>query len=202
MEPAPRRKCIVGYSYPVKILLLIAIILSVAAATALAGCAGGLPDQTSTSLTGPTVPSSTTSSTEPQTHLLADEVAATWAESIQDLVPLLENTPPVASIQAQVADLKEQYIQKMVLIGTDVALLDAEDQQTVYVRATDSMSAMGDAPWFSSYKARYVPYEEMTDAASQEFAVVLASFNTLSEYAFFNLLKEDKPDEASRLGIE
>ena len=108
----------------------------------------------------------------------------------------------MASIQQQVADLKEQYIQKMVAVGKQIIVLNSDEQQTVYDHSNDAMSAMGGAAWFVDYEALYAPYQGMEDETSQEFAVVLASFNTLSEYAFFNLLKDDLPDEAARLGIQ
>ena len=185
-----------------KIVLLIMILVCVAAGLALAGCAGELPDKSGTGSTASTAPASTTSSTLSETYRLGDEVAAIWAESIQKLDPILKNTPPVASIQQQVADLKEQYIQKMVAVGKQIIALNSDEQQTVYDRSNDTMAAMGEATWFVDYQSLYAPYQAMEDETSQEFAVVLASFNTLSEYAFFNLLKDDLPDEAARLGIQ
>jgi hypothetical protein len=35
-----------------------------------------------------------------------------------------------------------------------------------------------------------------------DFANTLAEFNTLTQYADFDLLKKQKPDEATRLGIQ
>ena len=48
----------------------------------------------------------------------------------------------------------------------------------------------------------YDQYAAGTDQTSQDFAVLLSTFNTLTQYAFFDVLKEQDPDEAQRLGIE
>ena len=65
----------------------------------------------------------------------------------------------MASIQQQVADLKEQYVQKMVALGRQIIALSSDEQQTAYDRSNDTMSAMGDATWFVDYQDLYAPYQ-------------------------------------------
>ncbi len=133
---------------------------------------------------------------------LGKQVAATWSEAIQKTLPLMEGTPPAASIQPQMATLKEEYVQKMVALGRQIWALPASDQQSIYDRAVDILSSEGATDWFLSYKDLYERYAALSDQASQDLAVVVASFNTLTQYAFFEVLKANDPDEAARLGLE
>lgn len=177
-----------------------AVAVCVAAGWALVGCAGELPVPGQTSSTAPGA--TTTSSTESQTVRLGKQVAATWDEAVQAVLPLLEGTPPAASIQGQVAELKEQYVQKMVALGREIRTLPAADQQSIYDRAMDVLASRGGADWFLKYKDLYERYAVLNDQASQDLAVVVASFNTLTQYAFFDVLLVQEPDEAARLGVE
>ena len=179
---------------------LCAALLLLAAGLALAGCAGELPDPGHTSST--TSAGGTTATTESATVQLAKQVGATWSEAIQDLVPLLEGTPPMASIQPAVTALKEEYVQKMVALGKQINALSPDDQQAVYDRAADILSSTASTDWFKSYTSLYGVYAAYTDEASQNFAIVLSTFDTLTQYAFFNILKTENPDEAARLGIQ
>jgi len=174
-------------------------VLVLAAALSVTGCAGELPipGQTSSTAAG-----ATTATTEAQAVQLGKQVAATWSEAIQKLVPLLEGTPPIASLQAPVAQLKEDYVQKMVTLGRQIAALDESQRQTAYARTTDILDSTANSDWFQSYMRLYDQYAAGSDQTSQDFAVLLSTFNTLTQYAFFDVLKEQDPDEARRLGIQ
>ena len=179
--------------------LALAIVCS-AAGLAFSGCAGELPVPGQTS--SPTNGASTTISTESQTVRLSAQVAATWDKAVQKLLPFLRGTPPAGTIQPRVADLKEQYVAKLVALGRQIRALPAGDQQSIYDRTMDLLTSRGGTDWFLSYKDLLDDDAALSDQASQDFAILLSSFNTLTEYAFFNVLKTDDPDEALRLGVE
>jgi hypothetical protein len=193
----------VGYSYPMtrrRLIVLVLVVAASCAALAASGCAGELPvkgQSTSTISVGPT-----TSTTEPARVELARQVAATWAEAIQKLIPLLQGTPPLASIQPQVTQLKEEYVQKLFALGRQIAALSADDQQAVYDRTMDILSSDANTDWFTNYSKLYDQYAAGSDQASQDFAVLLSTFNMLTEYSFFDVLKAEDPDEATRLGVQ
>jgi hypothetical protein len=181
------------------VAVLSAVLLLSTAGVALAGCAGELPDKSQTSST---TLGATTSLTEAQDVTSAKQVAATWEEAMQKLVPLLQGTPPFASIQPSVAALKEEYVQKMVALGKQIAALTPDAIQAAYDRTQDILSSTAQTDWFKSYVSLYDVYAAQQDEASQEFAVLLSTFDTLTDYAFFNVLKTNDPDEATRLGIQ
>ena len=165
----------------------------------LPGCASGppIPGQTSS-----TLPIRATTTTESQDALLAGQVAAVWSEAMQKLVPLLEGMPPISSLQTPVAQLKEQYVQKMVALGRQIQALDPAQRQDIYDRLTDLLAGTANADWFLSYVRLYNQYAAGADQTSQDFAVLLSTFDTLTQYAFFDLLKAQAPEEAQRLGIQ
>jgi hypothetical protein len=173
--------------------------LSLPAGLLLSGCAGELPVPGQTSSTAAIA---TTATTETQANQLGRQVAATWSEAIQKLIPLLEGTPPIASLQAPVGSLKEDYVQKMVALGRQIAALDQSQRQAAYDRTTDVLDGTANSDWFNSYVRLYDQYAAGTDQTSQNFAVLLSTFNTLTQYAFFDLLKAQDPEEARRLGIQ
>ncbi len=170
------------------------------AGVALSACAGELPDPgLSTTIPGP---AGTTPTTTPRGALLGDQIGATWSESIQELVPLLEGTPPASTLGPTVAEVKEKYIQKMVALGREVETLDQAGREAAWDHAAAVLEGTAESDWFKSYVRLYDQYAAAGDQTTQEFAVLLSTFNTLTQYAFFELLKAQEPEEARRLGIE
>ncbi len=184
---------------PVALGLVLVAALSLAAGLVLSACAGELPEpgQTLPTSSGAGVPTE-----ESRSAQLGAQVAGTWSEAIQKLVPLLEGTPPVSTLQGPVAQLKEEYVQKMVALGRKIADLDSSEQETAYARTTDILNGTADSDWFKSYVRLYDQYAAGEDQAAQDFAVLLSTFNTLTQYAYFDVLKSQNPDEAQRLGID
>jgi hypothetical protein len=101
-----------------------------------------------------------------------------------------------------VAGLKEEYVQKMVDLGHQVAALGPSQQQAAYNRTEDILDSTANSDWFQRYVHLYEQYAAAEDQASQEFAILLSTFNTLTQYAFLDVLKAENPEEAARLGIE
>ena len=78
------------------------------------------------------------------------------------------------------------------------SLLSDSDKTRLSDKLAQSLEAMGNEPWYQSYKTLYEYYAD--DDLS--FANLLASFNILTQYADFELLKAQDPEEAARLGIQ
>jgi hypothetical protein len=60
-------------------------------------------------------------------------------------------------------------------------------------------AALGSLPTatYDAYQQAYTDY-----SGDLEVANLIASFNILGQYANFDLLREQAPDEAARLGVE
>jgi hypothetical protein len=159
---------------------------------ALGGCGHDVSRGTATAEAVTTTVSPFTAAT------VATGVVDTWAEAMQRLVGLLEGTPQPDAIRAEVEDLKEEYIQRFVAYGRQrLELTDAEKEEMGSLTA-QGLSALSEKPWFESYMSLYEQYS----TGDLKFADLLASFNILTQYADFDLLKQQAPEEAARLGIE
>ncbi|MFH0916055.1 MAG: hypothetical protein V1912_06355 [bacterium] len=123
---------------------------------------------------------------------------STWSEAIQRLAALLESKPEAAAVRSQVEQLKDEYIGKLVELGRQREALSTGDRAQAGLRTEAALEAAGDEAWYMSYKTLYENYS----GGDQEFANLLASFNILTQYADFELLKQQAPEEAARLGVE
>ena len=176
--------------------VLVACALLLAPAV-LAGCGDGSSGGSSTSFTVSTQAAPTTVPPDPALTL-ATGVIDTWAEAMQKLVGLIEAKPDVSAIQPQVESLKEEYVQKLLEYGRQ--RLELSDAQKTQIDSLTFMgiSALSVEPWYQSYMTLYEHYS----TGNLEFSNLLASFNILTQYADFALLKQQEPEEAARLGIE
>jgi hypothetical protein len=162
-----------------------------------AGCGGGSSD---TDTTGTTAVGQTTSTTEQAASMsgteLGDAAGMAWADAMQKLATLLSGKPEAAAIKAQVEQLKEEYVQKLVNLGRQGATLDTAGKAQMSGRIVAALGAAADKDWYASYMDIYRTYV----ARDVEFGNLLASFNILTQYADFDLLKKQAPRR--RLGWE
>lgn len=178
---------------------------------AAAGCGGGSStDTTATTVAANTVAANTTATTgaatdttsaAPQTPAeLGKAIGATWTEAMQTLVGLLDDQPEPADVKDEIANLKEGYVQKLVAFGEQKEALDTAGKAEVDSAVTSALSAAADTEWYANYMDIYDAYSYMS--GDVDFTNLIAGFNILTQYADFDLLKKQAPDEAARLGIE
>lgn len=182
-------------------VIFICLVLSLG--TAVIGCGGDSSDPatTATTASGSDGTTATTIATgEMSPSELADAIVATWVEVMQELNVLLEGLPGPASVQPDVEALKEEYIHKLVELGRVKEVLDEADRASVDSDLRSRIFPLSDEAWYITYKDTYDDYAYAS--GNVEFCNLLASFNILTQYADFTLLKQQLPDEASRLGIE
>jgi len=129
---------------------------------------------------------------------IGQAVAARYVEAMTELTDLVEGKPPAAEIKPQVEDLKETYIQKLVELGRKREALSNQERATVDSAISVGINALYGDPVFATY-SEVVQYYFNEDP---EFHQLLSSFNIITQYASFDLLKQQEPDEAARLGIE
>jgi hypothetical protein len=131
---------------------------------------------------------------------LANTVISTWSQAMQKLNTLLEGLPDAATIQPKVEALKEEYIQKLIELGGLRETLNDADQASFDSSESSQLLALGSDAWYATYMDNFDAYSDVP--GTLEFCNLLASFNVLSMYANFTLLKTQLPEEATRLGIE
>lgn len=138
-----------------------------------------------------------------EAHVTAASIAMgvvdTWTEAMQRLVVLLEGAPQPDEIRAEVGSLKEEYVQRFVAFGRQRSELTAAEQQEMSSLIFAGITALAEEPWYENYMSTNKQHYSSGDV---EFSNLLASFNILTQYADFDLLKQQAPEEVARLGIE
>jgi len=134
-------------------------------------------------------------------EMTADEIGAAvseiYVQAMTDLTGLLQDNPPAAEVEPKIASLKEEYIQKLIKYGEKREALEESDRSKMDLAIRLGLNDV--------YKDQvYANYSEAVNTYFNEETVreLLASFNILTQYANFELLKQQEPDEAQRLGIE
>jgi hypothetical protein len=129
---------------------------------------------------------------------LGDAAGATWTAAMQELVTLLADKPDPATVKAQVEQLKEQSIQKLVALGRQGAALEPAEKAQMTAKIASALTGAAGQDWWERYSEIHAHYA----SGDIEFGNLIADFNVMTQYADLDLLKQQAPDEAARLGIE
>lgn len=128
---------------------------------------------------------------------MAARIIENYVSAMGDLNEILADTPAADEVTPAIATLKEECIQKMVECGKMREELGSDEQSKLDLAVR---IGMGDV-----YKDDvWVTYSELTNQYlnNYDFHQLISSFNIITQYAFFDLLKEQEPEEAQRLGIQ
>lgn len=191
-----------NHSVPASLALLL-IVLVLATGMILAGC-GGDDEPADSEETATTEAASGDSDATAQDLSgmsgaeLGDAASALYAQAMQDLNALLADKPDAAAVTADVEALREEYIQQMVALGAQRETLDDLGKTEMDAAMASAMMSANNEDWYTTYSDLYEHYA----AGDVDFVNLLASFNILTQYANYDLLKEQDPEEAARLGIE
>jgi hypothetical protein len=128
---------------------------------------------------------------------LGKAIAANYVEVMNKVINLLKDTPPGIEVKPKLEELKETYVQKFVAFGKQRETLSAADKAT-----TDSQISMGISKIPMATYNRYTEIQKHYMGSDTGMANLIASFNIITQYASFELLKKQEPEEAKRLGIE
>jgi len=181
----------------VKRTALVLLALGIVALSACGDDAGvATTASTPTTATTPTSAAATTTAGAPSPAELGDQIGDLYLTAFDDVVALLADRPDAATAAAELATLKEQYVQEMVALGHQREALDAAGRSAVDARITAALSAVPPAT-YDAYQQAHADYGEDLEVAN-----LIASFNIIGQYANFDLLRQQDPDEAVRLGID
>ncbi len=175
--------------------LLLAAGLVVLGASAALACGGGQPRQGGAATA---VPATSTSRTQAAPPELGIEIGDLYVRALSALTDVLRDRPEAAAVKASVRDLKESYVRQLVELGRAREALDPRDRAAVDAAIRAKVAAAANEPWYAAYgdvTRHYV-------AQDAEFYELVVSFNIITQYANFDLLKSQAPEEAKRLGIE
>lgn len=141
-----------------------------------------------------TVETVTVDLSDPQ--VLGDRVAADYVRAIQDVVALCDPRPSVEELKPQVDALFERYVGIFVGYGSYYQAMDASQRAAVDSKMTNAFFTIGEDLFerFSQAVSHYT-------ALDPELGARLSAFNIITQYYNFDLLWEQEPEEAARLGL-
>jgi hypothetical protein len=126
---------------------------------------------------------------------LGQKIGSSYVETLKQVVAMLNDKPPAADARAMLTDMKNWTIELMVGLGREREALPEAGRATVdRVLSRRIMEVPADL--FKEYQAGQMHYRE-----DRELFQLIADFNIITQYANFDLLKKQLPEEAKRLGI-
>ena len=128
---------------------------------------------------------------------LGKKIGDLYVQAISEVTEMLKETPASAEVRPQVEELKEKFVRQLVALGHKREALDASAQSTVDAQAMMKVNALSREPWYATYNDIQQHYFQ-----DRDFHKLVISFNIIGQYASFDLLKKQEPEEAQRLGIE
>jgi hypothetical protein len=126
---------------------------------------------------------------------LGEEISEIYLAGYGDVVALLSDRPEAAVALTELAALKERYIQELVALGHEREALDANGRAHVDATILSAVMDLDD-----DTLAEYQAVADHYFGESEVYDLIL-SFNIIGQYANFDLLREQEPEEAARLGV-
>ncbi|MFC2141868.1 hypothetical protein ACFLR7_02925 [Acidobacteriota bacterium] len=125
------------------------------------------------------------------------QVGDLYEQAMSELVGALEERPAVADVKEQIESMREEYIQKLVALGKLREELTAAEKSKTDLQVHLKFNELNKTPMYASFNEIQMHY-----FSDRSFHKTIMSFNILTQYASFELLKKQDPDEAARLGIQ
>ena len=150
------------------------------------------PAATAAAASQPAVPVATADPAEN----LGKKIGSSYVETLKQVVAMLNDKPAAADARAMLADMKNWTIELMVSLGKEREALSAADRARVDQVLSGRIAAVP-SDLFKGYQEGQSYYKD-----DRELFNLIADFNIITQYANFDLLKKQLPEEAKRLGIE
>ncbi|MFO8184569.1 MAG: hypothetical protein R6U39_10410 [Candidatus Aegiribacteria sp.] len=124
---------------------------------------------------------------------LAEEIVSRYMECMDELKSMVEDRPEPDVLKPQLENLVDRYSGVFLEIGYRV---DENDSSTVddIGRAVMNELYRYDIQWLSEASSHY-------HSMDTELSALLSEVNIITQYAFFELLEDQRPEEAERLGV-
>ncbi len=128
---------------------------------------------------------------------LGNRIADVYEEMYSELDELLIRELDPEQLWPELTDLKDEYISRFVEMGAIHE--EMSDQQKAVVSSTTSSRFYHlNRDVLNSVNDAIIRYRQVDNDLANE----ISDFNILTQYTFWDLLREQEPEEAARLGIE
>lgn len=175
-----------------KLFFLVFVISAVAF-----GCGGGKEQSAPAEKAEKPAPPKVENSAEMSPDELGQKIADLYAKAMTELTDTLKDKPVADDVRPQIEAMKEDYITKLVEFGRKREALDASGKAKVDSQIRMKLSSLYSDPMFTTFNEIQQHYFK-----NREFHKIVMSFNIITQYANFDLLKKQEPEEAARLGIQ
>jgi hypothetical protein len=128
---------------------------------------------------------------------LGDEVTQHYFDALDEMETLLGRELPPDSLRTEIQTLKDKYIETFVSYGHKREAMSDADREVFdsRVRLAVTLSTPGALDTMNKAQASLI------EDGEKEMADEVMSFNIITQYVFFDLLKAQEPEEAQRLGV-
>lgn len=139
---------------------------------------------------------------EPQENMspsqLGEAIGTLYIKAMEEVTTLIKDKPNPETIKATLRTLKEKYISHFIKFGEKRKMLPPNDRSTVDTAIRSQMNKLMHVPWYKTYNNAQMHYHKI----DPELRKLILDFNIITQYADFELLKKQAPEEAQRLGIK
>lgn len=177
--------------------------LTLLAVIVLAAACGGSSDAATTTAPAGSVTTAAATATTAAPAIaspaeLGEQIGTIYVNALRDVALLLKDKPDAAAVRSQVEQLKNDTITKLVELGQAREAMSTSDRAQVDSKITKALDGAAGQDWYTTYNDVWKHYS----SADVEFGNLIAAFNVIGQYANFDLLKKQLPEEATRLGIK
>ena len=127
---------------------------------------------------------------------LGDAIGTLYVEAIGAVTEELGPRPEPEALRPKLETMKEGYVSKLVAYGRAREAMAEADRATVDSKIGSAMMRVPNETWTA-----YSEGQQHYFSSDSDLADLIASFNVITQYANFDLLEKQEPDEAKRLGI-
>jgi predicted small lipoprotein YifL len=127
---------------------------------------------------------------------LGKKIGSSYIETLKQVVAMLNDRLPAEEIKAMLKEMKAGTIDLMVGLGKEREAFPPADRAAVDLILSNRISGVP-ADLFKEYQDGQAYYKD-----DSELFNLIADFNIITQYANFDLLKKQLPEEAKRLGIQ
>jgi uncharacterized protein YeeX (DUF496 family) len=175
-----------------KLFILVIVISAVAF-----GCGRDKEQSAKTETVEKAAPAKEERSAEMSPTELGQKIADLYVKAMTELTDTLKDKPSVDEVRPKIEAMREDYIAKLVEFGRKREALDSSGKATVDSQLRMKMNSLNSDPMFNTFNEIQQYYFK-----NREFHKIIMSFNIITQYADFDLLKKQEPEEAKRLGIQ
>ncbi len=158
-------------------------------------CGGG-GDNTKSETPDQMEPSPQAEKTGTTPEEIGKQIGDIYVQAMADLAAALKDKPAASEVKGKIETMREEYIQKLVELGKLREALSAADRSKVDSQINMKVNGIYNSPDYAAFNVIQQHY-----FSEQSFHKIIMSFNILTQYASFELLKQQEPEEAARLGI-